>query len=80
MKKMKKNRNKEANELIMALKMAAACAIEFIAIIVAIPAKIMLGISKWLAKKAVKLAGGRPEIIQQTVISDETFITEIIDA
>lgn len=79
MKKMKNNRSKEPNELIVALKMAAACAIEFTAIIIAIPAKIMLGISKWLAKKAVKLAGGRPEIIQRQVINDEAFITEIID-
>lgn len=77
MKKMK-NRSKETNELIMALKMAAACAIEFVAIIIAIPAKIVLGISGVMAKIATKLAGGKSEIIQRGM-SDEEVIAEIAD-
>lgn len=76
----KKIRDKKPNELVVALKLAAACAIEFVAIIVAIPARIMLDITAWMAKKAVKLAGGNSEIIQQRVVDDDNLIAEIIDA
>lgn len=78
MKKMNKIR-KEPNELIVALKVAAACAVEFTAIIIAIPAKIMLGISGLMAKMALKLAGGRGEVVQTVGMTDEEIITEIAD-
>lgn len=78
MNKMKKNRSKETNELIMALRMGAACAVEFIAILIAIPAKIMLGIARWMAQMAVRVAGETEEGIQLGMNADE-FIKEIAD-
>lgn len=77
MKKMK-NRNKETHELIMALRLATACAIEFVAIVIAIPAKIVLGISGVMAKIATKLAGNKSEVVQRSM-TDEEVIAEISD-
>lgn len=78
MKKMK-IQSKETKELVMALKMAAACAVEFTAIVIAIPAKIVLGISGCMAKAATKLAGNPRETTKQGGMTDEEIITEIAD-
>ncbi len=57
MKKMKV-RNREVYEILDGLKGAAATAIGFVAITIAIPAKIVLVLSRWLMGVATKLAGG----------------------
>lgn len=78
MKKMKKIQSKETNELIMALRLGAACAIEFVAIVIGVPAKIMLGIAGWMAKMAVRVAGEPNEHIQPGMTAEE-LIREIAD-
>lgn len=79
MKKMK-IKNEEVIEIGKALKAACATAIEFVAIVIAIPARIMLALAKWMdgcAHKLVRTAG--VEVITRVGPERDDIIEEIAD-
>ena len=54
-------KNREVNEIMSALKTAAAAAIGFVALIIGIPAKIVLAMSGWMIDVATKMVDGEDE-------------------
>ena len=78
MKKMR-IKNNEVNEIVEGLKVAAAAAVMFIAMVIAIPAKIVLLVAKSLDATAQKLAGGKDAEVITNVDNDRDIIKEIAD-
>lgn len=79
MKKMK-IKNEEVNEIVNGLKAAGAAGIEFIAIIIAIPAKIVLALAKWMDGVAQKLARSADnEVVTRVSPERDDILTEIAD-
>lgn len=79
MKKMK-IKNQEVNEIAKALKIAAAAGIEFVVVVIAIPARIVLVLAKWMDGVAQKLAGGSThEVVTRVDPEREDILAEIAD-
>lgn len=79
MKKMKV-KNQEVNEIVKALKAAGAAAIEFVAIVIAIPARIVLALAKWMDGMAQKLARtATNEVITKVDTERDDILAEITD-
>ena len=79
MKKMRIEKNKDVSEIVEGFKVAAATAVELVAVIIAIPAKIMLVVAKGLNGVAQKLVGGKDDEVAQAVDPDQELIAEITD-
>lgn len=80
MKKMRIKRNKDVDEIVSGLKVAGAAALEFVAMVIAIPARIMLLVAKGLDGVAQKLAGTEDiEVIDHVDVKNSDIIAEITD-
>lgn len=79
MKKMKV-KNQEVNEIMNGLKAAGAAAIEFVAIVIAIPARIVLALAKWMDGVAQKLARNADnEVVTRANPERDDILAEITD-
>lgn len=79
MKKMKV-KNQEVNEILAGLKTAAAAAIGFVAIVVAIPARIVLAVARVMMNVATKMAGGADnETVTRVDPERDDILAEIAD-
>ena len=73
-------KNKDVNEIVEGFKVAAATAVELVAVIIAIPAKIMLVVAKGLNATAQKLVGGKDnEVVSVSDEKNTDIIAEITD-
>ena len=73
-------KNREVNEIMSALKTAAAAAICFVALIIGIPAKIVLGLSRWMLGAGTKMVDGDVKKAQVRVDPEhDDILAEIAD-
>lgn len=73
-------KNREVKEIVSALKSAAAAAIGLVALIIGIPAKIVLGVSGWMIDVAAKMVDGEVEKTHARVNPErDDILVEIAD-